>query len=107
MQALNQLLTQLLNQFNSIDQFLRDCQVSIKLEDLNMAELNLNDKRRFKSKEVLRKGISDSYRQTFDNLAKIAQSKAKFLKSLIFWTKTYVIDLLKTQSLIKYNYNWF
>ena len=87
MQALNQLVVQLLNQFNSLGTFLRECQESIKLEDSNvtaaMDALKLNDKRSSKkSEELLSQGILESYHQTFDNLAQMIKSKTKFLKTL-------------------------
>ena len=87
MQALNQLVVQLLNQFNSLGTFLRECQESIKLDDSNvtaaMDALKLNDKRSSrKSEELLSQGILESYHQTFDNLAQMIKSKTKFLKTL-------------------------
>ena len=81
MQALLQIVTDLISQFNSIDKYLQDCESTLSLENVEalLQCLSLNNE----SGSELRKEIKSSYHQTFLNLAKINKSKLKYLKSMI------------------------
>ena len=81
MQALIQIVTDLISQFNRIDKYLQDCESALSLD--NVEELLQCLSLKSESGSELRKEIQLSYFQTFRNLAKINKSKVKYLKSMI------------------------